>query len=315
MIEVQDVSKFYGPHTAVDHASFSVGKGEIVGFLGPNGAGKSTTMNILTGYLSASTGTVTIDGDNVLEYPERVKSKLGYLPEQPPVYLDMTVDEYLRFVCRIKKVPKNEVADRIQAGLERVGIADVHGRLIKNLSMGYRQRVGLAQALMGNPEVLILDEPTVGLDPHQIIEIRDLIRSLGEEHTVILSSHILPEVSAVCRRIIIIHEGRIVADGTPETLSQSVVDQGTIHARVAGSEEAVRNALSKLGSVQSLDFIPAEEPDSVQVKIATEGGTDIRKELFYALSDAKLPLLQLRTENMTLEDIFLKITMGEKEAV
>lgn len=315
MIEVEDVSKFYGPHTAVDHASFSVGKGEIVGFLGPNGAGKSTTMNILTGYLSASTGTVTIDGDNILDYPERVKSKLGYLPEQPPVYLEMTVDEFLRFVCRIKNVPKNEVNDRIGAGLERVGITEVQGRLIKNLSKGYRQRVGLAQALMGNPEILILDEPTVGLDPHQIIEIRELIRSLGEEHTVILSSHILPEVSAVCRRIIIIHEGRIVADGTPETLSQNVANEGYIHARVAGTEDAVRNAVSNIAGVSSVDFVPADEPDAVQARISTEAGKDVRKDLFFALSDAKLPLLQLRTENMTLEDIFLKITMGEKEAV
>jgi ABC-2 type transport system ATP-binding protein len=299
----------------LDHVSFSVGKGEIVGLLGPNGAGKSTAMNILTGYLSATDGTVTVDGDNILDKPEEVKSKIGYLPEHPPLYLEMTVDEFLRFVCELKSVPKDEMQERIEAGLERVGIADVQHRLIKNLSKGYRQRVGLAQALMGNPEVLILDEPTIGLDPHQIIEIRDLIRSLGEEHTVILSSHILHEVSAVCKRIIIIHDGEILADGTPESLSESLSDQGAIYLRVAGDESQVRNALNGVDGIGKLEFTPADEPDAVGVKVETSGSGDIRKELFYALSEAKLPILHLRTENLTLEDIFLKITMGEKEAV
>jgi ABC-2 type transport system ATP-binding protein len=240
---VKNLTKRYGPHIAVDDVSFEVGSGEVVGFLGPNGAGKSTTMNILTGYLSSSEGDVLIDGDNILEKPEEIKAKIGYLPEHPPIYTEMTVREYLKFVCELKKVPRDLIKERIEYGLETVGIADVQKRLIGNLSKGYRQRVGLAQALMGSPQILILDEPTAGLDPNQIIEIRDLITELGKDHTVILSSHILPEVSAVCKRVMIMHLGRVVADGEPSNLAAGIFDSNQITLQVAGSEEQARKAL------------------------------------------------------------------------
>ncbi len=310
MIEVQNLVKRYGRHTAVDDVSFSVGTGEVVGFLGPNGAGKSTTMNIVTGYLSASSGTVAIDGDNILEAPERCKSRIGYLPENPPLYTDMTVREYLHFVGALKKVPKPQIRSRIDRGLERVGIAEVRDRLIGNLSKGYRQRVGLAQALMGDPELLILDEPTIGLDPHQILEIRSLIQSLGEEHTVILSSHILQEVSAVAKRIIIIHDGRIVADGTPESLSRDFAKEGRIYLRVAGTPQEVQEVLQGLDNIGDLQVAPGDEPESTEVRVTAGDGTDIRTHIFYALARADKPLLQLQSENLSLEDIFLKSTMG-----
>ena len=310
MIEVQNLVKRYGRHTAVDDVSFSVGTGEVVGFLGPNGAGKSTTMNIVTGYLSASSGTVAIDGDNILEAPERCKSRIGYLPENPPLYTDMTVREYLHFVGALKKVPKPQIRSRIDRGLERVGIAEVRDRLIGNLSKGYRQRVGLAQALMGDPELLILDEPTIGLDPHQILEIRSLIQSLGEEHTVILSSHILQEVSAVAKRIIIIHDGRIVADGTPESLSRDFAKEGRIYLRVAGTPQEVQEVLQGLDNIGDLQVAPGDEPESTEVRVTAGDGTDIRTDIFYALARADKPLLQLQSENLSLEDIFLKSTMG-----
>jgi ABC-2 type transport system ATP-binding protein len=310
VIEVQNLVKHYGRHKAVEDVSFSVGSGEVVGFLGPNGAGKSTTMNIVTGYLSASSGTVTIGGDNILEAPERCKSRIGYLPENPPLYTDMTVREYLHFVGALKKVPKPEIRSRIDRGLERVGIAEVRDRLIRNLSKGYRQRVGLAQALMGDPEVLILDEPTIGLDPHQILEIRSLIQSLGEEHTVILSSHILQEVSAVAKRIIIIHDGRIVADGTPESLSQDFSKEGRIYLRVAGAQDKVREILQGVDHIGRVEAEPGDEPGSTEVRVTAGEGKDLRKEIFYALAGADMPLLQLQSENLSLEDIFLKSTMG-----
>jgi ABC-2 type transport system ATP-binding protein len=314
MIEVRNLTKRYGPHVAVDNVSFGVQKGEVVGFLGPNGAGKSTTMNILTGYLSATEGDVRIDGTDILEEPESVKLRIGYLPETPPLYSEMTVREYLHFVCRIKKVPRAEVNSRIEQGLHRVGIVEVYNRLVGNLSKGYRQRVGLAQALMGNPDILILDEPTSGLDPKQIIEIRDLIRELGADHTVILSSHILPEVSEICRRVMIINDGRIVADGDPATLGSDLFDASQIVISALADESAVRATIGGLKGVTRMEILPAAESGTTEMLVESEKEADLRREIFQAFSSRQVPLIGLRVKNATLEEIFLELTSGVKEA-
>jgi len=314
LVQVTNLSKRYGPHKAVDDVSFSVQKGEIVGFLGPNGAGKSTTMNILTGYLSSSEGDVVIDGQNILEYPEEIKARIGYLPENPPLYMDMTVKEYLRFVCEIKKVTKQDIVPRIETGLETVRIADVRNRLLKNLSKGYKQRVGLAATLMGNPDILVLDEPTSGLDPKQIIEIRDLIVRLGQEHTIILSSHILPEVSETCQRVLIMNLGKIVADGKLDDLARDLADTSELLLRVAGERSAAESALSGLAGLKRIDISDSPEPGALDVAIETEENTDLRKDVFFALSGAKLPILEMRARNTTLEEIFLHLTNVEKGA-
>ncbi|MFW5684113.1 MAG: ABC transporter ATP-binding protein [Spirochaetota bacterium] len=314
MIEVRNLTKRYGPHVAVDNVSFTVAQGEVVGFLGPNGAGKSTTMNILTGYLSATEGDVEIDGMNTLEEPEAVKRRIGYLPETPPIYTEMTVREYLNFVCRIKQVPRNEVAGRIEQGLHRVGIVEVYNRLVGNLSKGYRQRVGLAQALMGNPDILILDEPTSGLDPKQIIEIRDLIRELGADHTVILSSHILPEVSEICGRVMIINDGRIVADGDPATLGSDLYDVSQIVITAAADEATTRAAVSGIEGVSRVEVLPSTEQGATEMLIESEKDRDLRREIFKAFSSKGVDLLGLRAKNATLEEIFLELTSGIQEA-
>lgn len=315
MIEVHNLTKHYGPHVAVDNVSFSVDRGEVVGFLGPNGAGKTTTMNILTGYLSATKGDVVIDGTNILEDPEAVKSKIGYLPENPPLYPEMTVKEFLHFVCRLKKVPKDQVKQRIDSGLTTVGIVEVYNRLVGNLSKGYRQRVGLAQALMGNPDILILDEPTSGLDPKQIIEIRDLITQLGADRTVVLSSHILHEVSAICRRVMIINNGRIVADGDPAHIGQDLYDTSQVVLTLATDRPAVETLLSGISGITNTEFLPSTEPDTTEVLLESEKGTDVRPAVFEACSKAKITILGMRVKNMTLEEIFLELTSGVKEAV
>ncbi len=314
MIEVRNLTKRYGPHVAVDDVSFQVNKGEVVGFLGPNGAGKSTTMNILTGYLSATAGDVYVDGTNILEEPEAVKRRMGYLPESPPIYGEMTVREYLQFVCRIKKVPRNEVKDRIEQGLHRVGIAEVFNRLVGNLSKGYRQRVGLAQALMGNPDILILDEPTAGLDPKQIIEIRDLIRSLGADYTVILSSHILPEVSEICPRVMIINDGQIVADGDPTTLAGELFDASQVVITAVADEPTTRSAVSGLNGISRIEVLPASESGTTEMLIESEKNHDLRREIFEAFSRKSVPLIGLRVKNATLEEIFLELTSGVRGA-
>lgn len=315
MIEVHNLTKHYGPHVAVDNVSFSVDRGEVVGFLGPNGAGKTTTMNILTGYLSATKGDVVIDGTNILEDPEAVKSKIGYLPENPPLYPEMTVKEFLHFVCRLKKVPKDQVKQRIDSGLTTVGIVEVYNRLVGNLSKGYRQRVGLAQALMGNPDILILDEPTSGLDPKQIIEIRDLITQLGADRTVVLSSHILHEVSAICRRVMIINNGRIVADGDPAHIGQDLYDTSQVVLTLATDRPEVETLLSGISGITNTEFLPSTEPDTTEVLLESEKGTDVRPAVFEACSKAKITILGMRVKNMTLEEIFLELTSGVKEAV
>ena len=316
MIEVTDLVRRYGPHVAVDHASFKIEKGEIVGFLGPNGAGKSTTMNILTGYLSSTEGTVKVDGQDILEYPMEIKRKIGYLPENPPLYQDMTVREFLSFAAEIKGIHSRDRRERMNKVMETVGVHDVSKRLIKNLSKGYKQRVGLPQAMIGDPQALILDEPTAGLDPKQILEIRDLIIELGKDHTIILSSHILPEVSAVCKRVLIINQGRIVADDTPENLARRILGGSHIHLRLDASEAAVSQALGKLIYIKELKFQESQEPGTVEAIAEATEETDIRRDLFRALAAADIPVLMMRPLDLSLEEIFLKVTTREdSEAV
>ena len=315
MIQVENLTKRYGQHTAVDCLNFTVNKGEILGFLGPNGAGKSTTMNILTGYTSATEGKAMINGLDILEQPEEVKRMIGYLPEFPPLYSEMTVNEYLDFVCNIKRVSGADKKKSIEKIMDLVKVGEVRGRLIKNLSKGYKQRVGLAQAMVGNPDVLILDEPTVGLDPKQIIEIRNLITVLGKDHTIILSSHILPEVSAVCERVIIINKGKIVASDTPENLSKGLGDSSRLALRVAAQEKQVIKVISELQGVKYVEAQESRERDTVDIIVEAEGNIDIRRSLFNALSKASYPILMMKSMDLTLEDIFLQVTTQEKEVL
>ena len=312
MIEVTNLVRRFGPHIAVDHANFKIEKGEIVGFLGPNGAGKSTTMNILTGYLSSTEGIVKVNNMDILEHPLEIKKKIGYLPENPPLYMDMTVKEYLSFTGEIKKIPKSEKKDRMNRIMDTVGIDDVQKRLIKNLSKGYKQRVGLAQAMIGDPEVLIMDEPTAGLDPSQILEIRSLIKELGKDHTIILSSHILPEVSAVCKRVLIINRGVIVADDTPENLAHRLLGGSHIYLRLDGTEADISKALSRVPSIVKLDFQESQEAGTVQLIAEAAPETDIRRDIFKSLASANIPILMMRSQDMSLEEIFLNLTTREE---
>lgn len=309
MIEVRHLTKRYGAHLAVDDLSFTVESGKIYGLLGPNGAGKSTTMNIITGCLAASEGEVIVNGHDIFEEPVAAKKCVGYLPEIPPVYTDMTVSEYLRFIAEAKDVPAKERKAQLEEILESTGLADVRGRLINNLSKGYRQRVGIAQALVGNPEIVILDEPTVGLDPKQIIEIRDLIRMLGQKHTVILSSHILSEVSAVCDSVMIIAHGRLVANGTPEELTRLFAGEQEIRMELKGNEDAVRSALGALENAAVADI--ASENGVTRATLRPENGADIREAVFRACAKANLPILEMHTERASLEEIFLELTQGD----
>jgi gliding motility-associated transport system ATP-binding protein len=313
LIQVESVTKKYGQRVAVDHLDFLVNKGEILGFLGPNGAGKSTTMNIITGYLSATEGSVKLDGHDILEEPQEVKRQIGYMPEQPPLYMDMTVRDYLSFVADIKGVPRSRRKENIDKAMERTMITDMRGRLIKNLSKGYKQRVGLSQSLIGTPPVLILDEPTIGLDPQQIIETRNLIRELGKEHTIILSSHILPEVQAVCTRVLIINKGKIVASDTPENLSRGLVGDNRLTLRVAAAERDVLAQIRKLDNVIKAESLGSKEPDTVDVVVEAKREADIRRPVFNAMAKAGYPILLMKTMDLTLEDIFLNLITEEKE--
>ncbi len=313
MIEISHLVKRYGNKFAVDDISFSVGRGEIVGFLGPNGAGKSTTMNILTGYLSATAGTVKVGGIDVLESPYEAKKLIGFLPEQPPLYVDMKVEEYLRFVYELKKCKLNR-AKHLDEVCAVTKVEDVRHRLIKNLSKGYRQRVGIAQALIGNPRVLIFDEPTVGLDPKQTIEIRNLIRRLGEDHTVILSSHILSEVQAVANRLVIINQGKIVADEKTEEITRAVEDSRRYSVKISGPQREVLAALKGIPGVVYADAVGERELDSFTYHIESEPGVDVRKPLFYALAQRGFPILELTAVGMSLEDVFMKLMdAGDKK--
>lgn len=310
MIEVNHLSKTYGDKRGVVDISFTINDGEVVGFLGPNGAGKSTTMNILTGYLSATAGSVKIQGIDILEDPMEAKKHIGYLPEQPPLYMDMTVKEYLNFIYQLKgaTAPKREHLAEV---CSLVGIEEVYGRVIKNLSKGYKQRVGLAQALVGDPDVLILDEPTVGLDPKQIIEIRNVIKGLGKSRTIILSTHILPEVSVVCERVLVINAGQIVADDTPDKLSGTIATDRKFSIRIAGHKEGVLSLLRAQDGVKYAEAMNESEPGAWDYIVESRPNLDIRKPLFVALARANMPILQLQPLNMSLEDIFLRLTTDE----
>ena len=314
MIEVKNLTKRYGANVALDNVSFSVEEGEILGFLGPNGAGKSTTMNIVTGYLSSTEGTVAVGGYDILENPNEAKKLIGYLPEIPPLYMDMTVKEYLNFMYDLKKVtlPREK---HIQEICRLVKIQNVYKRLIGNLSKGYKQRVGIAQALLGNPPVLILDEPTVGLDPKQIIEIRKLIKDLGRNHTVILSSHILPEVQAVCERVIIINNGKLVADGATDRLAHDLSNDHRLIIRVAGPENEVTHALSGMAHMKEVVCYGEKEPGVLEFSIETKMDYDVRRDLFALLTRKGWPLMALRTTDLTLEDVFLRLTSGDHARV
>ena len=313
VIEVNNLVKRYGDHTAVDHLSFKIEKGKIYGFLGPNGAGKSTTMNMITGYIASTEGTVTIDGHDILDEPEQAKKCIGYLPEMPPLYFDMTVLEYMNFVADLKKIPKDKKKSMVAEVMEMVKITDMKNRLIKNLSKGYRQRVGLAQAILGYPEVIILDEPTVGLDPKQIIEIRDLIKSLKEKHTVILSSHILSEVSAVCDYVLIISHGKLVASDTPENLGKLAEGSNTLNLIVKGEKDKICTALGQIEGVKNVTAADAKEEHAWNVNVSTNEDRDVREEVFFKMADAKCPILEMQSRKVSLEEIFLELTEDDKK--
>lgn len=311
MIEVKNLTKRYGKHLAVDYLSFTVEKGQIYGFLGPNCAGKSTTMNIMTGYLGATSGEILINGHDILREPQEAKKCIGYLPEQPPLYMEMTVWEYLNFAAELKKIPKDEVKKQIEKVAKLTRLEEVQNRLIHNLSKGYKQRVGLAQAILGFPEIIILDEPTVGLDPKQIIEIRELIRTLAKNHTVILSSHILAEVREVCDYIMIIAKGKLVASDTPENLENLMSGTGHVELEAKTSMEKARAILKEIPQISKAEY-QEETKESVTVRIESEGQSDIREQLFFAFAKEGIPLLTLKLNKSTLEDIFLELTQGDK---
>lgn len=316
MITVEHLTKYYGDHLAVDDISFEISEGHVYGFLGPNGAGKSTTMNIITGCLSATAGTVTVDGHDIFEEPNAAKRCIGYLPEHPPLYLSESVLEYLRFVGEVKGLKKQELEDQIDLVLKKTGTTEVQNRRIGDLSKGYRQRVGIAQALLGNPKVIILDEPTVGLDPIQIIEIRDLIKSLGKTHTVIFSSHILSEVQAICDQILMIAHGRLVAFGEPEALQRQLLTGQELLIRTDGSEEAVKAALGDLTPPVTPDITPEEGTARCCVHIRTEGDMDTAAEqAARSLVEHGLPVFELTQKKGSLEDVFLELTEQKEEAV
>lgn len=311
MVEVKNLTKRYGGIKAVNGISFTVEDGEILGFLGPNGAGKSTTMNMITGYISSTSGTVTIDGYDILEDPKEAKSRIGYLPEIPPLYLDMTVRKYLDFMFDLKRVslPKRE---HISEVMKLVKITEVQDRIIKNLSKGYKQRVGFAQALLGNPPVLILDEPTVGLDPRQIIEIRNLIKSLGKKHTVIFSSHVLSEISATCDRIIVISNGKIVADAKTSELASSISGDQKLALEIEGSQSTILNALKNIPGVIRVKKLRDVTADSSKYVVEYQNKADIRREVFSAMARNNCPILNMQNGNETLEESFLRLVTQDQ---
>lgn len=313
MIEVSNLVKKYGDHTAVDHLSFQIEKGKIYGFLGPNGAGKSTTMNMITGYIASTEGKVMIDGHDILEEPEAAKKCIGYLPEMPPLYFDMTVLEYMKFAADLKKIPRNQKDKQIKEVMDMVKITDMKDRLIKNLSKGYRQRVGLAQAILGYPEVIILDEPTVGLDPKQIIEIRDLIKSLKQKHTVILSSHILSEVRAVCDYVLIISHGKLVASDTPDNLERLAAGSNSLLMKVKGEKDTIRKDLETTEGVTGVEMSYDSDEELWKTKVSIQENVDIREKVFYAMAKANCPIYEMQVKRVSLEDVFLELTEGEKK--
>ena len=313
MIEVSNLVKKYGDYTAVDHLSFQIEKGKIYGFLGPNGAGKSTTMNMITGYIASTEGKVMIDGHDILEEPEAAKKCIGYLPEMPPLYFDMTVLEYMKFAADLKKIPRNQKDKQIKEVMDMVKITDMKDRLIKNLSKGYRQRVGLAQAILGYPEVIILDEPSVGLDPKQIIEIRDLIKSLKQKHTVILSSHILSEVRAVCDYVLIISHGKLVASDTPDNLERLAAGSNSLLMKIKGEKDTIRKGLETIEGVTGVEMSYDSDEELWKTKLSVQENVDIREKVFYAMAKANCPIYEMQVKRVSLEDVFLELTEGEKK--
>lgn len=313
MIEISHLTKKYGTHVAVDDLNLTIEPGRIYGFLGPNGAGKSTTMNMITGYLGATEGTIKINGFDILAQPEEAKKCIGYLPELPPLYMDMTVEEYLLFAAELKKIPKENRKSYVEDAMATTKITDMRGRLIKNLSKGYRQRVGLAQAVLGYPEVIILDEPTVGLDPKQIIEIRDLIQNLGKKHTVILSSHILSEVRAVCDYIFIISHGKLVASEETEELVERMSGGQVIELKLKAEEEKVKEAFADTEEIASVETKELPEDGVTEVTVTAEKNKDVREEIFHICAESDMPILEMINGGKSLEDIFLELTSKEEE--
>lgn len=308
MIEINHLVKRYGNHIAVDDLSLQVEPGKIYGFLGPNGAGKSTTMNIITGYLAASSGEVKINGKDVTMEPEEAKKCIGYLPELPPLYTDMTVKEYMDFTAELKKIEKGKRAEQVKMAMEMTGILDVSGRLIRNLSKGYKQRVGLAQAVLGEPEIIILDEPTVGLDPKQIIEIRELIKKLGENHTVILSSHILTEISAVCDHVFIISKGKLVASDSTENLLERMTGNQQIELLLNAEKNTAEEKMLAIAGVERCEVLEQKEENTVALLLFAKKDCDIREEIFHTCVAAQMPILEMKTAEKSLEDVFLELT-------
>lgn len=315
MIEINDLVKKYGDHVAVDHLTLQVEPGRIYGFLGPNGAGKSTTMNMITGYLGATSGEIKINGHDILAEPEEAKKCIGYLPEIPPLYLEMSVEEYLLFAAEIKKLKKADRRALVEEAMQTTGLIEVRGRLIRNLSKGYRQRVGLAQAILGYPDIIILDEPTVGLDPKQIIEIRELIRSLGQKHTVILSSHILTEIAEVCDYVYIISQGKLVAGDTTQNLISQMSGAQEIELTVKCDRDAIGEVLGTVEGMEHYQMNSSEENGLCCVTVYAQKACDIREELFFAFADARLPIMQMNVITKSLEEVFLSLTKeGENKA-
>ena len=310
MIEVTNLVKKYGNHAAVDGLTFTVEDGKIVGFLGPNGAGKSTTMNMITGYIAPTEGSIKINGVELEEDPEKVKMDIGYLPEIPPLYPDMRVREYLQFSAQLKKVPASKRSEMIADIMKLTKITDVSERLIKHLSKGYKQRVGLANALMGYPKILILDEPTVGLDPMQIIEMRELIVDLSKKHTILLSSHIMQEISAVCDEVMIINNGQMIACDTPSNITKKIADNNGLHLIIKGSKEEVKGALRTIPGIKDVKYDERMESGTIGLTLFTLEGNDIREAVFFALAKAELPLLEMGSNVATLEEAFVALTKG-----
>ena len=311
MIEINHLVKKYGSHVAVDDLSLTVEPGKIYGFLGPNGAGKSTTMNIITGYLAATSGEVKINGFDVLKQPEEAKKCVGYLPELPPLYMDMTVKEYLDFVAELKKLEKSLRAGYVKEAMKITKTEEVSGRLIRNLSKGYRQRVGFAQAVLGYPEILILDEPTVGLDPKQIIEIRDLIKELGKKHTIILSSHILSEISAVCDHVFIISHGKLVASDSTENLLERMTGAQEIELLVKAEEDTAETAIREIAQVERCEKTESKEDGAVQLLVTAKKDADVREAIYHTCVEHHMPILEMKAASKSLEDVFLELTSQE----
>ncbi|PTX61824.1 ABC-2 type transport system ATP-binding protein [Melghirimyces profundicolus] len=311
MLEVRNLSKRYPGRGGIENIRFSVDRGEIVGFLGPNGAGKTTTMRMITGYLSPTEGEVRVDGQLMTEHSSKTKTQIGYLPESPPLYPEMTVEDYLRFVADLREVPVREQKHRIADVLERTGITGRERQLIRRLSKGYKQRLGLAQAILHRPDLLILDEPTTGLDPKQITEIRELIRELGEKHTVLLSTHILPEVEMICKRVLIIDRGRLVEDDRPERLARRLEQGSTLSLEVKGKPEAVQEKLLSISGVKRVDVTDSPSKERVKLLVTVQNETDLRERIFYTLAEEKMPILEMQRRDLSLEDVFLKLTTSE----